>query len=88
MPKINLGDKVRDTITGYTGIAIGRTEWINGCTRIVVQSNKLKEDGTPSDSQHIDEPQCELIKPAKQKAERVETGGPVPMPKRAENPKR
>ena len=82
--KINLGDKVRDTITGFSGVAIGRTEWINGCTRIVVQSDKLK-DGVPTDAQHIDEPQLELVKAAKVKALKRETGGPLPLPKRAIN---
>jgi len=37
MKKIKLGDKVKDTITGIQGIAIGRTTWLTGCDRITIQ---------------------------------------------------
>ena len=37
MRKIELGDKVKDTVTGFTGIAVARTNWIAGCDRIIVQ---------------------------------------------------
>ena len=30
-PNVNLGDKVRDRVTAYTGIAIAITDWLNGC---------------------------------------------------------
>ena len=31
---IECGDKVRDTITGYEGVCIGRIEYISGCNQI------------------------------------------------------
>ncbi len=43
---IKLNDKVIDRITGFSGIVIGRTEWLNGYTQLGVQSKKL-EDGKP-----------------------------------------
>lgn len=39
--KIKLGDKVEDIITGYTGIAVARTEFLNGCIQYSI-SKKLK----------------------------------------------
>ncbi len=84
---INLGDTAKDTITGYTGIVVGRTEWINGCVRYIIQSTQLK-DGVPVDPQHIDEPQLELVKAAKSKVKTDKTGGPILLPKRAINARR
>lgn len=57
---IELGDKVRDRVTGYTGIVIGEATWLYGCKRLVIQSQDLK-DGKPVDSLNIDEPQAELL---------------------------
>lgn len=60
--KIKLGDKVKDKITGYTGIATARTEFINGCVQYTI-ARKLKKDqeinvaGDPS----IDEMCLEVI---------------------------
>lgn len=31
---VQLGDKVKDRVTGLTGIATARTEWLNGCVRV------------------------------------------------------
>lgn len=55
-----LGDRVKCRITGYTGIVIGVTHWLNGCRRIAVQDEKLK-DGKPPESQHFDEEAVEVI---------------------------
>jgi len=58
---IKIGDKVKDKITGFTGIVIGITEWTNGCRTVGVKSLKLK-DGMPQESYWIDENQLDLIK--------------------------
>jgi hypothetical protein len=34
MDTVNLGDKVKDRITGLEGIAIGVTTWLYGCRRV------------------------------------------------------
>lgn len=61
--RINLGDKVRDKVSGFAGIVIGRTEWLYGCVRCIVQSQELK-DGKPVDAVQVDEPQLELLQSA------------------------
>ncbi len=54
---IKLGSRVRDTITKFEGVVIARTDWLNGCRRFGVQSEKLDKEGIPTDAQWFDEPQ-------------------------------
>jgi hypothetical protein len=44
MIKIELGDKVKDLITGFEGIAVSRTEFINGCVQFGVAKQLKKGD--------------------------------------------
>jgi hypothetical protein len=60
--KIQLGDKVKDAVTGFTGIAVAKTEWLNGCFRFTVQADKLDKEGKVLDGQCFDEPQLILVK--------------------------
>ena len=53
-------DEVTDIITGFTGIVVGKTEWLNGCIRYGIQSKTLK-DGLPVDIQWFDSPQLVLV---------------------------
>lgn len=76
--KINLGDKVKDTVTGFKGIAVGRTVWLHGCSRIVVQPEGLTKDGKLFETQSFDEPQLVVITSAKKKEGTHKTGGPRP----------
>jgi len=58
--KVKRGDKVKDSVTGFTGIVIASTEYLNGCTRCQVQSDVLK-DGLPTRAQAFDAPQLECV---------------------------
>ncbi len=51
--KIALGQKVRDRITGFTGVVTGRTEYITGCEQLLVQP-PIKEDGSFVDPRWFD----------------------------------
>lgn len=55
-----LGKKVRDKISGYEGIAIGRTEFLNGCIRVGIQP-KLDKNGALLDTVWFDEVQIEVL---------------------------
>lgn len=57
---INLGDKVMDVITGFTGVATARIEYINGCVRYEVQPDKLK-DGKPIEAIWVDSQQLKIV---------------------------
>lgn len=58
---IGLGDRVKDPITGFSGIVIAVTSWLHGCVRICVQPEKL-HDGKPIDERSFDQPQLVLVK--------------------------
>lgn len=86
--EIPLGVKVRDTISGATGTSIARTIWINGCVRITIQPQALK-DGGPAEGFCVDEEQVEIIEaPATPKPPHKPSGGPMPSARRAPDPTR
>ncbi len=79
-----LGDRVREPITGYEGIVVSVTQYLQGCERIGVLSQKLDKDNKPQDWHHFDNvnlkilnrkafPVHEVEKPVSQR-----TGGPRP----------
>jgi hypothetical protein len=86
-----LGNKVRDSITGFFGVAIGRTEWLYGCTRIGIEAPGLKPDGTLIGVEWFDEQRVEIIvdqAPAVSPTSTAESGGPHDAPTRAADPAR
>lgn len=84
---IELGSKVKDTVTGLVGIATARTEWLNGCARVTIQPQELK-DGRPVEGYTVDEPQIEVLEVAAVKRGPTDTGGPIPEPSRNPDPQR
>jgi len=74
MTKINLGDEVIDTISGFKGVAIGKTDWLAGCTRITVQP-KVGKDGKLNESQTFDEPLLKITKRKNIENENKKVGG-------------
>ena len=83
MTQINLGDKVRDNVTGLTGSVQGITNWLYGCRRVGVQPYGLDKDGSPIEMEWFDEPRLELVVAEPPKVS-VPTGGPA----RSEDPGR
>lgn len=74
----NLGDGVRDKITGFKGIVIAKAFYLIGCARVGVQSQELGKDGKPLEIQWVDEPQVEIVDKAVIKMEADdEPGGPA-----------
>lgn len=81
---MKLGDKVTDSITGFTGIVVAITDWIHGCIRVTVQAQQL-EDGKPVPTQCFDEGQLVIVKKKQIKNNPVVKGGPVDnLPSREE----
>ena len=74
---IILGDEVRDTVSGFQGIAVSRHIYFQGCNRINVQP-PVDKDGKLLDSSTFDEPQLEVVFAGKatRKATAVDPGGP------------
>lgn len=57
----NLGDRVKDPITGLSGIVVCVTTWLNGCVRVGLQPEKL-QSGKPPDIVYFDETQLRLVR--------------------------
>lgn len=81
--KIKLGDKVKDTITGFIGVAVARIEYINGCIQYNVAAKVGKGNKFPDDIS-IDQGSLIVIKPKDKpkKKKRKGPGGPSVVGKR------
>ena len=69
-----LGDTVKDTITGFTGVVFSRSQWLANCNTYGIKSRELK-DGKPMDLVYFDEPNLIKVEKEKIKEDR-RTGGP------------
>lgn len=76
MSRIDLGDEVKDNVTGFKGIAIGRTIWLQGCDRVGVQP-KIGKSNEFKKTEWFDEPQLTVIKRKKYIPKKTNTGGPM-----------
>jgi hypothetical protein len=85
---MKLGDVVRDKISGFSGVATCRLDYLNGCVRWQVQSQSLHE-GKPVDAMYFDEEQLEVV-PDEKGVDfvRRETGGDRPSPTARSTPPR
>lgn len=57
---IELGRKVKDRITGFTGITTGRCVYLTGCNQVLVAPG-VGADGSLRDSHWIDEQKIEYV---------------------------
>lgn len=81
---IKLGSRVKDTITGFEGVAIGRTIWLYGCERICVEPTTLRE-GKPIEERWFDDQRVELLEEGTPRVSRESvstSGGPQRDPSR------
>lgn len=88
MQNVQLGDKARDTVSGFVGICVARTEWLNGCWRMTLQPQLLDKDGKPQEPGTFDDFQLEVLEAKQQRVGSKETGGPRDGPVRARDPAR
>ena len=75
MNEIKLGDKVKDIYTGFVGIAVARTEFINGCVQYSV-AGKVGKDNKYPEEMGIDESSLKVVTRKKTKIVKKDTGGP------------
>ena len=73
--QVNLRDIVRDEITGFEGMAVAVTHWINGCCRIMVQPQGLQDNGKPKESHTFDVEQLVIVEATKAPKDKPH-GGP------------
>lgn len=74
---IEVGDKVKDSVSGFTGIVIAEHTYLHGCTRFSVQP-LVSKDGKMPDAISFDEPQLVLVSKKKVARGDNDTGGPKP----------
>ena len=89
--ELDFGVKVKDVISGQTGIINGIHFYMNGCVRLSVQPQK-KKDGTTCNLFTEDYQQLQVIKskkvvlpyptPTAKKIEKRPPNGPMPTPER------
>ena len=60
---VGLGDRVKDPVTGLSGIVVCVTTWLHGCIRLGVQPEKMHE-GKPVEPIYLDQSQAVLVKAA------------------------
>lgn len=72
---ITLGQQVRDKVTGFTGIATTRIQYLNGCIQYGVKP-RIGEDGKLRESEYFDEAQLEVVGEGLTVPQKT-TGGPV-----------
>ncbi|HED05845.1 MAG TPA: hypothetical protein ENI61_04080 [Ignavibacteria bacterium] len=72
--KIKLGDKVRDKISGFTGIVVAKSEFLNGCIQCDIMPKCKTKDKMP-EAQGIDIQSLEVIKNKPKKIKKSSTGG-------------
>lgn len=53
---IKLGDKVKDVLTGFEGIAWARTEYLTSPAQIGIMGRSI--DNKPPDIMYVDEDRC------------------------------
>ena len=58
--EFKLGSMLKDKVTGMTGIAMARVEYLNGCIQYGIKT-KATKDGKYPDTDYIDVGQLELV---------------------------
>lgn len=72
---IKLGNKVRDIVSGYEGIAVSKVEYLNGCVQYCVKAPV--KDNVMTEGSYIDIQQLEVVGEGIAVV-RKETGGMMP----------
>lgn len=75
-----LGDRVKDKISGFTGIVECETLWLNGCVRISIAPETLDEKGELRKPITVDIEQATVLDEGavKPKPPEHRTNGPMP----------
>jgi hypothetical protein len=72
---VQIGDEVKDTITGYQGIAMAIYNWVDNNDTVGIQKEGLNKDGVPEDIRWFDITRLQVIESSKKLAI------PCPAPK-------
>lgn len=59
---VHLGQTARDVITQFEGLVMARSEYLTGCTQILLVPRGLDKDGKRQEGEWFDEPRLEITK--------------------------
>jgi len=78
---IELGQEVKDKVTGFTGIAIAKLEFLNGCLQFCVQPKMKSNNADRPDGKYLDVEQLDVVSGSKKIKlnERDEPSGGIRM---------
>lgn len=85
MNEITLGCRAKDRITGFCGIVVAITNWLNGCVRMTIQPEEVR-DGKRVETETFDVEQVEYID-AGIRTESKPSGGDRENIRRAKDPR-
>jgi hypothetical protein len=75
--EIQLGQQVKDIVTGFNGIAVAKIEHLNGCVQYAVRPKQKASDKDMPEACYIDVEQLEIVGDGINKKKKVtKTGGP------------
>lgn len=63
--KFELGDEVQDLVTKFKGVIRSRADYLTGCDRYAVQSQKKPEGGKNNNWSWFDDLELKLVKKSK-----------------------
>lgn len=76
---VELGDQVRDKVTGFKGIVTGQAQYLTGCKQVMV-TPRVGDDGKYVDACWLDVDRVEMIGKGVVKIDIVDNGGPQSAP--------
>jgi hypothetical protein len=82
---VRLGDEAKDDISGFAGVVVALTQWLNGCERVTIGPRELK-DGKPIENYTFDIEQVTVTRP-KNHTPVNRTGGDRVSPVRSADPR-
>jgi len=81
MFRLELGQKVKERITGFSGVVMARVEYLTGCHQYAVGPQKMDKDGTMPGWTYLDDDLLVKVK-GKISLKKKPTGGPQQTPNR------
>ena len=76
MNKVELGDMVCDNITGFTGVVVGKAEYLTGCDQFILQPKCAGDLGKYPDANWFDVGRLRVL--CKGEVSKVEVQGDKP----------
>lgn len=59
---VKLGDRAKDTLTGFEGIVVGTCQYLTGCDQALLKPQKRKDDGSMLAGEWFDVQRLEVTK--------------------------